>query len=83
MVGVTLDPEDKENSNEPVAKFSMQPTKITMVGLNVKIKYAGQPLRNSIDPTRNYKKLFEIKKNVGKLKKEIFTILLIFGKKVM
>jgi len=66
VVGAMLDPYDKETSEEPVAKFPMRPTEITKVGANVKVKYDGPPLRDSLDPTVNYKKLFNILKKRGK-----------------
>jgi len=65
VIGVTLDPEDK-SGNEPVAKYPMKPIVISKVGENVKVKYNGPPIRSSVDPTRDYRALFNALKKRGK-----------------
>jgi len=66
VIGLTLDPYDKDTSSEPVAKYPMQPITIEKVGSNVKVKYNGPAIRDSKDKWLNYKELFNVLKKRGK-----------------
>ena len=68
VVGAILDPYDKRG-NEPVARFPMRPTSVKRNGSSVKITYNGPSwIKDSVDFTVNYKKLFNALKSRGKTK---------------
>ena len=66
VLGSMLDPYDKENSSEPVAKYPMQPITVKKAGNKVTVKYNGPPLRKSNDSSKNYRDFVLMLKRRGK-----------------
>jgi len=63
ILGCMIDP---MKDNEPVSTYPMRPVTVTKVGANVKVRYKGPKLQNSIDYTVNYKEFVKMLKKRGK-----------------
>jgi len=66
VIGLTLDPYNKDTSSEPVAEYPFRPTLVRRVGNNVKVIYDGPVIKKSKDTWLDYKELFNMLRKRGK-----------------